>query len=200
MKRSGYGRRHVDGKVVSVHRWVVAQIDGWDALEGQSVLHLCDNPPCYRYDHLRIGSHAENMADCAAKGRFARGERVGRAVLTSSDVDEIRSSHASGESQQSLAARFGVTNPHISRIVRGLTWQHTHQPVADASHQRHGNAKLTRDQVIDIRARYAAGQPKRSIARDLGINRATVVNVINGRTWRHVATDESSTSRQGWKS
>jgi hypothetical protein len=33
------------------------------------VLHDCDNPPCFRLDHLRLGTHAENMADMRAKGR-----------------------------------------------------------------------------------------------------------------------------------
>jgi hypothetical protein len=52
-----------------MHRWVVAQIDGWDAIEGKVVMHLCDNRRCYRYDHLRIGTVADNVRDAAAKKR-----------------------------------------------------------------------------------------------------------------------------------
>jgi len=65
----GYGYRTVDGKRWRMHRWVVAQIDGEDAIKGKVVMHICDNPACYRYDHLRIGSQADNMADMADKGR-----------------------------------------------------------------------------------------------------------------------------------
>ena len=70
-KSSGYGSRwdRELKKVVRVHRWVVAQIDGWDAIEGKVVMHLCDNPACYRYDHLRIGAQADNIADASRKGR-----------------------------------------------------------------------------------------------------------------------------------
>lgn len=57
------------GKNVRIHRWVVAQIHGWEALEGKVVMHLCDNPGCFRYDHLRIGTVAENLRDMYSKGR-----------------------------------------------------------------------------------------------------------------------------------
>ena len=35
------------------------------------VMHLCDNPPCYRYSHLIVGTNADNTADMIAKGRLA---------------------------------------------------------------------------------------------------------------------------------
>ena len=68
----GYGRvnKRVGGKLISryVHRMT------WEAANGpippgMCVMHLCDNPPCYRLDHLCLGTQAENMADMRAKGR-----------------------------------------------------------------------------------------------------------------------------------
>lgn len=44
---------------------------------GAHVLHSCDNRLCVRPDHLRLGTHGDNMADMAARGRSAARRRVG---------------------------------------------------------------------------------------------------------------------------
>lgn len=33
------------------------------------VMHACDNPRCINPDHLRVGTHADNMADKMSRGR-----------------------------------------------------------------------------------------------------------------------------------
>jgi len=68
------------GKMLRVHRlaWELAH---GPIPEGVDVLHHCDNPPCgetepseeYPEGHLFLGTHADNMADKAFKGRTHNG-------------------------------------------------------------------------------------------------------------------------------
>lgn len=55
------------------------------------------------------------MQDVVRKNRMMRGETHIDAKLTDSQVKEIRMSR--GVSQYSLARRYGVSQPQISRII-----------------------------------------------------------------------------------
>lgn len=95
---------------------------------GEEVCHRCDNPPCVNPDHLFAGSHADNMADMARKGRGATrpilGEAHHFARLTDEQVLEIRARCAAGENQHDIAREFGVVNSNVSMIHRRQTWRH----------------------------------------------------------------------------
>lgn len=53
--------------------------------------------------------------------------------------------------------------------------------------EAHERAKVTEDQVREIRAANLGGENKSAIARRLGISRHIVVNICLRKTWKHVA-------------
>jgi hypothetical protein len=83
--------------------------------EGLQVLHKCDVRHCVNPEHLFVGTAADNMLDKAKKGRNGR-------KLTRGDVLEIRSAIAKGNSNQILAADFGVTAQLINMIRKRKIW------------------------------------------------------------------------------
>jgi hypothetical protein len=74
----GYGTMHVGGHRVRAHRVAWTIVNG-PIPEGMFVCHRCDNPKCVRDDHLFIGTQADNMRDCARKGRARHPGRPSRA-------------------------------------------------------------------------------------------------------------------------
>jgi hypothetical protein len=88
--------------------------------DGLCVLHRCDNPACCNVDHLFLGTQADNMADMAAKGRAARGERNGATKLTWPVVREIR---ASNEPHRVIASRLGISERNVRKVRAMEIWR-----------------------------------------------------------------------------
>ena len=131
---SGYGRFYrpeKPRKYVQLTRYIVERIEGRELSKDEVVMHLCDNPPCFRYSHLRVGSRSDNTQDARAKGRlvgggdrnWARGERLPQTVLTEPDVREVKRRLAEGETKSAIARDLGVHRNTISDIAFGRNWK-----------------------------------------------------------------------------
>jgi hypothetical protein len=136
---AGYGRIRLGKTRTRAHRvaWIVTY---GPIPDGLFVCHKCDQPLCCRPDHLWLGSHADNMADCYAKGRQATGMRSGNwthperlprgeahknSTLTDADVRAIRARYIPRVVSMSMLGReFNVTAGTIHGIVHRKTWTH----------------------------------------------------------------------------
>ena len=118
----GYGRIRVGPREVLTHRLAFELARG-PIPAGLEVLHRCDNPSCMNPEHLRVGTHTDNMRDMAAKGRSGdqRGLRNGRARLTPDDVFAIR---ASTGGTAAVAAQFGIAQDYVRQIRKREAWSH----------------------------------------------------------------------------
>lgn len=137
--RDGYGRmkRSLDGvrSTVYVHRWVMEELLGRRLRADEVILHACDNPPCFRIDHLSVGTVQDNNADMRAKGRGTKppvnryeGECHPMAKLSAHQVRAIRGHYQSGLSAKTIAEMFDIHRSTVNRIVKGLRWGHVPAP------------------------------------------------------------------------
>lgn len=113
---NGYGRFSVDGRMATASRVAYELTHG--PLGAAETRHTCDNPPCVNPAHLIPGTHAQNMADMAAR------ERSPRRKLTARQVRDIRRRRAAGAPVHALAAEYSVTPSNVSQITTGRTWKH----------------------------------------------------------------------------
>jgi hypothetical protein len=63
----GYGTITWRGTETKAHR-VAWELTHGEIPAGLHVLHNCDNPGCVRPEHLRLGTHTDNMRDIVAHG------------------------------------------------------------------------------------------------------------------------------------
>jgi hypothetical protein len=67
----GYKVLHKGHNVFTpAHRWMYEAYYGVKVSNNMEVMHICDNRKCIRPEHLRVGTHHENMLDAARKGRL----------------------------------------------------------------------------------------------------------------------------------
>lgn len=114
----GYGLVRKAGVLCRAHRWAI------QAPTDLHVMHVCDNPPCCNPAHLRLGTHAENMADMARKGRSgSRSTPTGEAnhltAITDAQVVGMRLLAEMGVDVQRLARWYGVHKATVQRIITG---------------------------------------------------------------------------------
>lgn len=122
----GIGWHPLLRRTMTAHRlaWVV--VSGRLPFPGMDICHTCDNRVCCNPSHLWEGTRAENMADCARKGRVSKlcGEAASNVKLKAHQVVEIRREpwKAEGISMREYARRLGVTNSPIVNIVNRKAW------------------------------------------------------------------------------
>lgn len=118
---TGYGLACWDGKQIKAHRLSYQTFRG--EIGDMHVLHTCHNPSCVNPQHLRLGTHAENMQEKAAAGRAYRmnGAANHNAKLDEAIVRTIRNSPKTGGQ---LAKEIGVSRTLVNMVRRNEIWSH----------------------------------------------------------------------------
>lgn len=104
---NGYGRFWYKDRMWPAHR---AAYDIFVEDVGElHVLHSCVNPGCVNPDHLRLGTHAENMQDLAARGNN-KIQKIHYPTAIEMRLD--------GKSLQQIADIFGCSKAAVSQGLK----------------------------------------------------------------------------------
>lgn len=125
----GYGRVMLGGVRRRAHRFALIFATGQNP-EHLEALHSCDNPGCCNPQHLRWGTHKENMADRRERNRgfVPTGEKHGAAKIDDAAAYRIK---FGGERAIDLMREYNVAKSVIYHIRQGRSWTHIgrqHEP------------------------------------------------------------------------
>lgn len=102
---------------VRAHTWGFRQLVG-PLRPGQVVRHLCHNKLCQNPQHWAAGTHRDNVDDDVRAGRHRR------LKLTAKSARAIKDEYAAGGvTYRALAERYGITETHVSSVIRGDRWR-----------------------------------------------------------------------------
>lgn len=125
---TGYGRFGMPGGRVEFAHRASYQLFCGEIPRGIYVCHTCDVRMCVNPHHLFLGTASDNMKDASRKGRIKlpradqmlRGQMQPMSKLTN---DQVRAIRASGETNNSLAAKYGVDPSAISLVKNRKTYR-----------------------------------------------------------------------------
>ncbi|WP_251528453.1 hypothetical protein [Metabacillus litoralis] len=108
--------------------------------------------------------------------------------LKKQDVIEIKKMLIKGVYHKEIADLFDVAQPTISSIATGNTWSNVKvegfTPIVRKGGELSPTAKLTKEIVIEIKRMLKQGDVASKIAEHFNINKWTVYDIKQGRTWR----------------
>lgn len=118
-----------------------------------------------------------------------KGENHPRARLSNQEVISIRKRYIDGEKPESIFQDYRDRYSSI-RVFKNIILGYTYKEVGNIPTQsqvRHTNAKLTEDQVKEIRTRYAKEKISFSkLGKEYGLSSSSISRIIKKETYKNV--------------
>lgn len=121
--RDGYGSIHWNSKSYSSHR-VSFEISTGESPDGFEIMHSCDNKSCCNPNHLRKGTHIENMQDMINKGRQAKIFPDNKGKMNYELAEKLRQDFSVIKNKRKLAIIYNISPIHVRDILSRKCWKY----------------------------------------------------------------------------
>ena len=125
----GYGRFGLRRRDALAHR-VAWMLEHGHIPVGAVVMHVCDNPPCIRVSHLRLGTQADNVRDMYEKGRYLNHGSAQTTCIYGHSLEDAY-----------IAPKTGYRQCRICRLARKRGYDRSAE-IAARRAKRHAKAAL----------------------------------------------------------
>jgi len=123
---NGYLSVRINGKLKPIHIIICNTFHGSKTVTNNQVRHLNDEKLDNSASNLMWGTPKQNSEDKIRNGHAPdlKGVKHGRSKLDDDKVRQIRVKINEGIQFKDIAIEFNIDSSAISRIYRGLNWQH----------------------------------------------------------------------------
>jgi len=183
----------------SVHRLVCWAFHGPPSECENEAAHLDGDRKNAKASNLKWVSKLENTSHKWGHGTMLDGEKHPLSKLTKSQVIEILEALATGVTAKRLGEIYGITRHAIEDIRSGKNWGHVPRPAKLIERLTTGNgqngannhnARVTWDEVVEIRRRAASGEHVVTLGKEFGLSKAAVYKLIAGQTYKRALADD----------
>lgn len=179
-------------KHVPVHRLSYETFVG-EIPEGLLACHNCDVPSCCNPQHIFLGTYKDNAQDAQKKKRLfpvyigRKGENHPCSKLKQIQVDEVISLLKKGLSASQVEEKTGVSRGTVLVIRGNKQWKRKIKekfPDIIPVGEKNAAAKLTWEQVREIRKLHKEGMTQIPLAKMFGVKQATISRIVLNKGWR----------------
>ena len=112
-------------------------------------------------------------------------------MLNKKQVILVRQSRKAGATYKEIAEAVGLSEPSVIDVALGRSYKKYDEFESPAEKmpnsnkargERHGNAKLSLEDVQDIRGRDKS-VPSRELAEEFGVSTSAIAGIRNGKNW-----------------